>query len=42
MDVGVDIFDEERNLVAVAHQLAIIVDSGRNKHRVVGEGEAKL
>lgn len=42
MDVGVDIFDEEGQLVAVAHQLAIIVSSDRNKPKNVGAGKPKL
>lgn len=50
MDINVDIFDEESRLVAVAHQVAIIVSSDRNrpsggerKGQGKGEGEgAKL
>ncbi|KAL0640254.1 hypothetical protein Q9L58_000533 [Maublancomyces gigas] len=33
MDINVDIFDEESRLVAVAHQVAIIVTSDRNRPR---------
>lgn len=38
MDINVDIFDEESQLVAVAHQVAIIVSSDRNRPR---DGEQK-
>lgn len=45
MDVNVDIFDEDEQLVAIAHQLAIIVSSDRNKPKVVEtglQGKSKL
>ncbi|KAI5850479.1 thioesterase-like superfamily-domain-containing protein [Morchella snyderi] len=35
MDVMVDIYDEDRNLVAIANQLAIIVSSDRNKPKTL-------
>lgn len=39
MDVNVDIVDEQSRLVAVAHQLAIILSSDRNKPRDQKEQE---
>lgn len=39
MDISADIFDEQGQLVAMAHQVAIIVSSDRNKPR---DGAVKL
>lgn len=42
MDINVDIFDDQHNLVAIVHQVAIIVSNDRNRPREEeGEG-AKL
>lgn len=39
MDVNVDIVDEQSRLVAVAHQVALIVGSDRNKPRDQEQGQ---